>query len=154
MVFEHPYFCIRKKRISMAENRISHDGIVDSLEGNEVVVKITGYAACHECHARAACKVTEGNDKYLRLKSSSDDFRTGDRVRVFLDRSLGFRALFLGYILPFLLVMTALVIASALKCSELLAGGLSLSILAPYYMGLKLFRKKLDRQFSCFIQKT
>ena len=42
----------------MAENRISHDGIVDSLEGNEIVVRITSYAACSDCHARGACNVT------------------------------------------------------------------------------------------------
>ena len=80
-------------------------------------------------------------------------FDPKEKVRVVLAQSLGFRALFLGYILPFLLVLTALLIASATVVSELVAGLISLSVLLPYYIGLKLFRGKLDRQFSFFLHK-
>ena len=138
----------------MAEKRISHDGVVDSLEGNQVVVRITSYAACSECHARGACNVTEEKEKFLRVKAGPTRFNTGEKVRVVLAQSLGFRALFLGYILPFLFVLTALLISSAAGTSELFAGIISLSVLPPYYIGLKLFRGKLERQFSFFIQKT
>jgi sigma-E factor negative regulatory protein RseC len=138
----------------MAEHRISHDGIVDSLEGSDVVVRITSYAACSECHARGACNVTEVKEKYLRVKASHSGFRTGEKVRVVLSQSLGFRALFLGYVLPFLLVLTALLITTAAGCSELVAGLLSLSVLVPYYILLKIFRGRLDRRFSFSLQKT
>ena len=138
---------------SMAEKRISHDGVIDSLEGNEVVVRITSYAACNDCHARGACKVTEENDKYLRINAGSLKFNTGEKVRVILAQSLGFRALFLGYVLPFLLVLIVLLITSAMGVTELVAGLVSLSVLPPYYIGLKLFRGKLERQFSFYLQK-
>ena len=137
----------------MAEKRISHDGIVDSLKGNEVVVRITSYAACNDCHARGACNVTEEKEKFLRVKAGPSNYTSGEKVRVTLSQSLGFRALFLGYILPFLLVVTALLIASAAGVSELVAGLVSLAVLPPYYIGLKLFRGRLDRQFSFFLQK-
>jgi sigma-E factor negative regulatory protein RseC len=136
----------------MSEKKISHDGIVDSTEGNDVVVRITSYAACNGCHARGACNVTEEKEKYMRIKAIGV-FDPGEKVRVVLAQSLGFRALFLGYILPFLLVLTALLIASATRVSELVAGLISLSVLLPYYIGLKLFRGKLDRQFSFFLHK-
>ncbi len=137
----------------MAENRISHDGIVDSLEGNEIVVRITSYAACSDCHARGACNVTEEKEKYMRVKAGSSRFKAGEKVRVVLAQSLGFRALFLAYVLPFLLVLTVLLTASAAGLSELVAGLVSLSVLPPYYIGLKLFRHRLDRQFSYFLYK-
>ena len=136
----------------MSEKKISHDGVVDSTEGNDVVVRITSYAACNGCHARGACNVTEEKEKYMRIKAIGG-FDPGEKVRVVLAQSLGFRALFLGYILPFLLVLTALLIASATGVSELIAGLISLSVLLPYYIGLKLFRGKLDRQFSFFLHK-
>ncbi|HEC42250.1 MAG TPA: Fis family transcriptional regulator [Bacteroides sp.] len=136
----------------MSEKKISHDGVVDSTEGNDVVVRITSYAACNGCHARGACNVTEEKEKYMRIKAIGR-FDPGEKVRVVLAQSLGFRALFLGYILPFLLVLTALLIASATGVSELVAGLISLSVLLPYYIGLKLFRGKLDRQFSFFLHK-
>ncbi|MFC2099198.1 SoxR reducing system RseC family protein, partial [Bacteroidota bacterium] len=97
----------------MAEKKISHDGIVDSMDGNEVIVRITSYAACSDCHARGACNVTEEKEKLMRVQAGSIGYSTGEKVRVVLAQSLGFRALFLGYILPFLLVLTALLIASA-----------------------------------------
>jgi len=137
----------------MAEKRISHDGVVDSLERNEVVVRITSYAACTDCHARGACNVTEEKEKFLRVKAGPSNYKSGEKVRVVLAQSLGFRALFLGYILPFLLVLTALLISSATGVSELVAGLVSLAVLPPYYIGLKLFRGRLDRKFSFFLQK-
>ncbi len=146
-------FVSGKEKAPMAENRISHDGVVDSQKENEVVVRITSYASCHDCHARAVCNVAEEKEKFLRVKSVSERFRTGDKVRVVLAQALGFRALFLGYVLPFLLVLAALLIATASGCSELVAGGISLSVLPPYYLGLKLFRGRLDRQFSFIIEK-
>lgn len=138
----------------MAEKRISHEGVVDSLEGNEVLVRITSYAACRDCHARGVCNVTEEKEKYLRIKAGPQGYTIGDKVRVILARSLGFRALFLGYILPFLLVLAVLLVATAAGASELAAGLISLAVLPPYYVGLKFFRSKLDRQFSFFLQKT
>ncbi len=137
----------------MAEKKISHDGVVASTGDNEVVVRITSYAACSDCHARCACNVTEEKEKFIRIKAVTDRFDPGEKVRVILAQSLGFRALFLGYILPFLLVLATLLITSATGISELVAGLISLSVLPPYYIGLKLFRGKLDKQFSFFLQK-
>jgi sigma-E factor negative regulatory protein RseC len=133
---------------------ISHDGIVDSTEGNEVVVRITSYAACSSCHARGACNVTEETEKFMRIPSGPARFTSGDRVRVVLAQSLGFRALFLGYVLPFFLVLFALLISTAAGVTELLAGLISLSVLPPYYIGLKLFGSRLAKQFSFVLQKT
>ncbi len=137
----------------MAEKRISHEGVVDSLQGNEVIVRITSYAACNDCHMKVACKVTEEKEKYLKVQAGPDHFNTGEKVRVVLAQSLGFRALFLGYVLPFLLVITALLIMSAAGSSELVAGLASLAVLPLYYIGLKLFKGRLVRQFSFFLQK-
>ena len=137
----------------MEEKRISHEGIVDSLQGNEVVVRITSNAACNNCHMKGACNVTEEKEKYLKVQAGPGRFNTGEKVRVVLAQSLGFRALFLGYVLPFLFVLTALLIMSAAGSSELLAGLVSLAVLPPYYIGLKLFRGRLVRQFSFFLQK-
>ncbi len=137
----------------MSEKRISHEGVVDSLEGNEVVVRVTSHAACSDCHAKGACNVTENKEKYLRVNAGPLRYNKGEKVRVVLAQSLGFRAMFLGYVLPFLLVFAVLLIILAVGGSELLAGVLSLSVLFPYYIALKLFRGKLEKQFSLFLQK-
>ncbi len=94
------------------------------------------------------------NEKLLHIPVSDPDFRIGEKVRVILAQSLGFRALFLGYVLPFLLVLTVLLVLTAAGSDELVAGLASLAVLAPYYVGLKLMRGKVDRQFSFFVHKT
>ena len=139
----------------MPEKRISHEGVIASMSEDKVTVKITSYAACTSCHAKGACNISGSEDeKLLHIPVPDPNFSIGEKVRVILDRSLGFRALFLGYVLPFLLVLTVLLIMTAVGSNELVAGLISLAVLVPYYIGLILMRGKMERQFSFFIQKT
>ena len=139
----------------MPEKRISHEGVIAAISEDKVTVKITSYAACTSCHAKGACHISGGEEeKLLHIPVPYPDFSIGQNVRVILDRSLGFRALILGYVLPFLLVLTMLLIMTAVGSNELVAGLISLAVLVPYYFGLILMRGKMDRQFSFFIQKT
>jgi sigma-E factor negative regulatory protein RseC len=139
----------------MPDKRISHDGVIASLSEDRVTVKITSYAACASCHAKGACNMAGGEEeKLLHIPVSDPDFQIGDKVRVFLARYLGFRALFLGYVLPFLLVLTVLLIMTAAGSKELIAGLASLAVLLPYYAGLKLMRGRVEQQFSFFVQRT
>ena len=139
----------------MPEKRISHEGVIASMSEDRVTVKITSYAACTSCHAKGACNMVGGEEeKLLHIQVPDPDFRIGERVRVIMAQSLGFRALFLGYVLPFLLVLTMLLVMTAAGSDELIAGLASLAVLVPYYAGLKLMSGKIDRQFSFFVQKT
>ncbi len=139
----------------MADKKISHDGVIASLSEDRVTVKITSYAACSSCHAKGACNMAGSeNEKLLHITVSDPDFRIGEKVRVILAQSLGFRALFLGYVLPFLLVLTVLLAMTAAGSHELVAGLAALAVLVPYYAGLKIMRRKVDRQFIFFVQKT
>lgn len=139
----------------MPEKRISHEGVIASMSEDRVTVKITSYAACTSCHAKGACNMAGGEEeKLLHIQVPDPDFRIGERVRVIMAQSLGFRALFMGYVLPFLLVLTMLLVMTAAGSDELIAGLASLAVLVPYYAGLKLMSGKIDRQFSFFVQKT
>ena len=61
---------------------------------------------------------------------------------------MGFTALFLGYVLPLLIVIACLLILTSIKVSELLSGLTSVAILIPYYLTLFLFRKRVNKKFS------
>ena len=98
----------------MPLKRISHEGVIASMSEDKVTVKITSYAACNSCHAKGACNISGGEEeKLLNIPVPYPNFSIGEKVRVILDRSLGFRALFLGYVLPFLLVLTVLLTMTA-----------------------------------------
>ncbi len=138
----------------MPDKRITHDGVIASLSEDRITVKITSYAACTSCHAKGACQITGGeNEKLIHIPVSNPDFRIGEKVRVLLSRSMGFRALFLGYLLPFGLVLIVLLVLTAAGSSELIAGLAAVGVLAPYYAGLRIWMGKVDRQFSFFVQK-
>jgi sigma-E factor negative regulatory protein RseC len=139
----------------MPDKRITHDGVIASLSEERITVKITSYAACTSCHAKGACSMAGGEEeKLLHIPVSDPDFRIGEKVRVLLSQSLGFRALFLGYVLPFSMVLAVLVVLTVAGSTELVAGGAALGVLAPYYAGLRLWKGKVDRQFSFTVQKT
>ena len=71
-----------------------------------------------------------------------------DNVVVLMKKSMGYGALFLGYVFPFILVITVLIILAALPVTELIAGLGSLAILIPYYLVLYFFRNRISNKFE------
>jgi sigma-E factor negative regulatory protein RseC len=74
-------------------------------------------------------------------------------VMVMMEKSMGFKALFLGYLLPFMLVLTILVTFTALSFSEPVAGSIALISLLPYYLFIYLRKEKIGKKFSFTIKK-
>lgn len=124
---------------------------MEERDGSRVRVKITSHAACSNCHAKGACSVSGDKEKQLTISSVNNAFKPGDRVRVILARSLGFKALFLVYLLPFILVMAVLLLMSYFSGNELASGLASLGVLPPYYIILRLRKSRIDRQFEFII---
>ena len=56
------------------------------------------------------------------INSNSDNFKKGDKVEVSFSKSQGPKALFLGYLLPFLLVIVTLFITFEITGDEVFAG--------------------------------
>ena len=91
--------------------------------------------------------------KSIEIMDHSGDYTVGEKVKVVTRESVGWIALFLGYILPFIIVVTTLFIVSAFTQDERWIGGIGLLVLVPYYVSLALFRNKLKKSFSFTIQK-
>ena len=130
----------------MSSRRITHEGIIDHIENDIVFVRILSKSACAECHSKSMCGVSEMTEKLIEVKQNISGFENGQTVNVILDRSLGNKAVLLGYFIPFLLLITTLIL-SGFYLSELWSGLLSLGILIPYYMLLFVFKDKLSKTF-------
>jgi len=72
----------------------------------------------------------------------------GDSVVVVMRESLGFQAVFLGYLWPVVIVVTALIAFSCVIPDERIAGLMALAMLLPYYLALLLFRDKIQKHFT------
>ncbi|MGF1637274.1 MAG: SoxR reducing system RseC family protein [Cyclobacteriaceae bacterium] len=127
---------------------IAHQGIVKDLGKGMVRVRLVNVSACAGCHAKAACGVSDVDNKEIEILADDKLFKAGDQVKVHLEESLGFKALALGYLLPFVLLFAVLLISFQLTANELFSGLLALATLLPYYLILSLYKNRLKTTFS------
>jgi len=132
--------------------RITHEGIIDHIENDRVFVRILSKSACAECHSKSMCSVSEMAEKLIEVTQNEFVYTHGQSVNVILDRSLGNKAVLLGYFIPFLLLIITLLVSSS-YLSELWSGLLSLAVLVPYYLLLFIFKDKLSKTFYFRIER-
>jgi sigma-E factor negative regulatory protein RseC len=133
---------------------IEHEGIIDRIEGDLAHVKISSVSACASCHAKGVCSAADQEEKYLDVPLGGAEYRPGEAVQVQVSRHLGFRAVALGYVYPFLLLMIVLISFTVAGTRELRAGTYALLSVIPYYLVLYLFRKRIGSAFTFSLKKT
>ncbi len=130
------------------EKHIEHPGVIDRVEGRRVFVRIESRSACGNCHARSQCSISEMQEKLVEIPVlNADTYTEGQVVTVSLERSLGFQALLLGYMIPFVIVLIGIVVLMAITDNELLSALIGIGLLPPYYLWLYLIRKRLKDRF-------
>ncbi|MGK7396698.1 MAG: SoxR reducing system RseC family protein [Candidatus Cyclobacteriaceae bacterium M3_2C_046] len=138
-------------------NIIEHQGVVKDISAKIIKVSIVNTSACVSCQVKSACAVSEVDNKIIEVANGQGNnyqqYAVGDKVKVQFDNSLGFKALFLGYILPFIVLFTTLIVVSAITGQEGLAGLIALAVLVPYYLSLILFNQKLKSTFTFRLSK-
>lgn len=133
---------------------IRHDGRVDLVEGNKVFVKIVTQSACQSCSTKSMCSITELKEKQIEVLTQGQDiFREGDPVTVILKRSMGNRAVILGYFFPFLVLIVSLLISSSFF-GDLASGLIALISVGFYYLLMFIFRNRLKKDFHFRIQHS
>ena len=132
---------------------IRHKGIVRQISGEVVRVNIIAESACASCHAKGICGLADMQEKTIEIKQSHEAYHAGEEVDVVMKESLGMKALFYSYMLPFIILLTVLIVMTALGINELQAGLFSLPVLIPYYLLLFFFRKRLERVFHFSLEK-
>jgi sigma-E factor negative regulatory protein RseC len=137
----------------MATGSIIHPGIIESINGDKVFVRILSQSACSSCHAKGACTIADVEEKIIEADiDRAENRKTGDQVMVKMEESLGQKAVFLGYVLPLVVLVGSVILFLSLFKHEGLAALLSLFMLVPYYFTLYLFRKKLGKEFRFRIE--
>lgn len=131
-----------------ATDSIKHNGIIRTMDNDKYYVSIVAQSACASCSVKGACNVTEIKEETVEvIKGKSDNYKIGDRVEILMEKSLGTKAVFLGYILPFILLFVVLIVSLSVFNNEGLAGLLALGILGPYYFALYYLRKRINNTF-------
>lgn len=134
-------------------NNIAHSGVVESVEDGCVHVRIVQTSACAACKVASHCNASESKEKLIDVFcSNSTSYNVGQVVTVMASRQVATHALMLGFGLPFLILVSVLVLVLILTGNELWAALSGLFALFPYYGVLYLLRDRLRDKLSFWIE--
>ncbi len=136
------------------KDNIEHPGIITKMENDQIWVSIQPQSACGNCHSKSHCGMAEVAEKIVEVSNSGSakKYVTGQKVMISLRKSLGYRALLLGYLLPFLAVLVTLILSLHLSGSELLSALLAIFVVIPYYAVLYIKRDQIKSSFRFYIK--
>ena len=135
------------------DEMIRHEGIVERVNGELAHIRIVQTSACSACKARSMCMSAESQEKEMDAVML-EPMQPGDKVEILVRERLAWKAVLLAYIMPFFVMLAVLAILTACTpWSEAVIGTLSLCGIALYYIGLSLFKHRLQTQFSFTARK-
>lgn len=127
---------------------ITHEGRVLSVPGDgtaEVEILVAG--ACSGCQAKSVCSAGKSETKVITAKCDAP-LQPGDNVRVEMKLSQGFEALLIGYIIPFIVLVTAFVAALLAGAGELASALISFAAIGCWYLAVWLLRGRIGEKFE------
>lgn len=133
--------------------RITHEGTVVKVEGNNVVVRIVQTSACASCSLSRHCSSAESKEKTVVAQSEGDDYSVGENVTVSVSSSLGHKAVSLGFGIPLALLLAVVFVVNILTGNEPLAAMCGLGILIPYYIVMYIFRARIGNVLRITVMK-
>lgn len=129
---------------------LCNEGIVTAVFPSYITVKITLQSACSGCHAKGVCLSSQRKNEVIRIPvEKSDPFYVGESIEVYMKESSGVKAIVIGYVFPFLLLIISLFLAYRIMGNELYAFLISLVSISAYYLliGTLNKKKKIDKHF-------
>ena len=136
-------------------NKISHPGVVDSIEGNRIKVRIVQTSACAACKVAAHCNAAESKVKMVDvICCDTEKYSTGQEVVVWASKEVANKALLLGFGIPLLLLVSMLMIVLRLTSDEGVAALVALGTLLPYYVLLWLLRDKIQQRIAFQLEEV
>lgn len=133
---------------------ISHKGKVTKLADGQVTVEIISESACSACHAKSVCSMGDSAVKTIQIDvEDSSLYSEAEEVDVLLASSLGHKAVWLGYVLPLILLVAFILLPLSLGCSEGISALCGLAAVALCYSVLFFLRKRMSRKWTFTIRK-
>ncbi len=132
---------------------ITHEGVVEEIKKQSLIVSIVKKSACSMCHAKGACTSLDQSDQRIEINNFDPDLKPGDRVILKMQKSMGPMAVFLAYGLPFIAFFIGLIVIFQLTKSEAYSGLGSLLIIVIYFLVLRLFHKRIQSTFHFEVEK-
>lgn len=161
--------CDSEIRLNIVDmSQIIHSATVVAVRGGELEVEFVRSGACAGCHARGMCggdgggmqRLTVADTAFVQVfgdssvssamsaPSSLVKREVGDRVEVVIRTGVAGLAVAVAYLVPVVLALVLLLVLGAVGVSDLVAGVVALGVIVVYFVGLKIFGKRLDRRLT------
>lgn len=135
--------------------KVCKEGIVRRFEGDKVWVEIVVSSACGGCAAKSLCNISEKKEELVEaVNITGEEFAIGEAVQIQIRESQAHRAVVLGYLIPFIVLVVGLFVCYALTHIEWLSALVAFGLTAIYYFILKMFDKRLAKEFTLCVTKS
>ena len=132
---------------------VSHKGRVLSITPEVTTVAIEQHSACSECHAAGLCTLSDVVEKAVEVPTRPfAAYNVGDEVEIVLKASMGFKAVWLAYFIPLVVLLAVILLLAWLGVGDVVAGFSVLGAVGVYYFFLWLFREKLRNEYTFTIK--
>lgn len=133
---------------------IKYLGIVENINGSRLKVKIVQSSACSACSVKGHCSASETKEKIIDVYNKNNvPCQVGERVMIVGTTSMGMKAVLLAFVLPFIVLLLALIISLKLTGGdEAVSALVSLGTLVPYYLIIYICRNRLSRSFMFILE--
>lgn len=126
---------------------IEHEGRVVAVGSETLQVEIVAKSACSGCSAKHLCSASELKSKLIDVRLEKGvDYKVGDMVVVEGTAKMGNVAVLFAYVLPFLLMMAAVVVCVEMGLSDGVAGLAGIGAIAVYYVVLSFFKGRFEKK--------
>ena len=133
-------------------NQISHTGIIDSISEGMVHVRIVQSSACSSCKVASYCNSAESKEKIIDVKcADTSRYAVGQDVTVMAAPSVGAKAVILAFVIPTVILLSAIAVCVTSGFSDGISALVGVLSLVPYYIGLYLYRGKLEQILTFYL---
>lgn len=134
---------------------IKHQGVVESIEGKHIRVRITQTSACASCDIKGYCSSADTKEKIIDIYlPQNNTFAVGDNVWVVGHMTMGLLAVLCAFLLPLIILVISLFLLMYILNDEFLSACLSIVLVAFYYIVLKmLFKGPWKEKLTFTIQR-
>lgn len=134
--------------VFMAQD-IRHEGVVDSIDGQSVIVRITQSSACGGCQVRNICRAAESKEKLIEVSyADADSLKVGQSVTISGSERLGMKAVVIAFGYPLMLLLIVMIVILSVSGSEKAAAIGALAVCVPYYLATYLLRDRIKKDFQ------
>lgn len=132
---------------------IRHPGTVTEITPEYITVEFVTESACAGCHARGVCGAADAKEGSIQVRNRIGyDFAEGDKVFIILKQYLGMKAVGVCYGIPLVILLVLLLSLPTVTESEIVQGVVCLVFVALYYLGIWLFRGRIEKSYEFTIE--